>query len=136
MTSNDKWALPLATKLIKKSGKLVTYRKVVEGSYDPITDTQTVSSTTDYPIKALIQKPDIRLLDNNLIKSTSLVLMIASSDITFNIELQDTILIESIGYKVSVINPTYSGEMIAYYELVVNIEWLRALNCRLKSLRI
>ena len=47
--------------------------------------------------------------------------MIASSDITFNIELQDIILIESIGYKVSVINPTYSGEMIAYYELVVNI---------------
>ena len=121
MTSNDKWALPLATKLIKKSGKLVTYKKVVEGSYDPITDTQTVSSTTDHPIKALIQKPDIRLIDNNLIKSTSLVLMIASSDITFNIELQDTILIESIGYKVSVINPTYSGEMIAYYELVVNI---------------
>lgn len=121
MTSNDKWALPLATKLIKKSGKLVTYKKVVEGSYDPITDTQTVSSTTDYPIKALIQKPDIRLIDNNLIKSTSLVLMIASSDITFNIELQDSILIESIAYKVSVINPTYSGEMIAYYELVVNI---------------
>ena len=120
MTSNDKWALPLATKLIKKSGKLVTYKKVVEGSYDPITDTQ-LSTITDYPIKALIQKPDIKLIDNNLIKSTSLVLMIASSDITFNIELQDTILIESIGYKVSVINPTYSGEMIAYYELVVNI---------------
>jgi hypothetical protein len=120
MTSNDKWAVPLATKLIKKSGKLVTYRKVVEGSYDPITDTQ-LSTPMDNPIKALIQKPDIRLIDNNLIKSTSLVLMIASSDITFNIELQDTILIESIGYKVSVINPTYSGEMIAYYELVVNI---------------
>lgn len=121
MTSNDKWALPLATKLIKKNGKLVAYRKVVEGSYDPITDTQTISSTTDYPIKALIQKPDIRLIDNNLIKSTSLVLMIASSDITFNIELQDSILIETIAYKVSVINPTYSGEMIAYYELVVNV---------------
>jgi len=121
MTSNDKWALPLATKLIKKSGKLVIYRKVVEGSYDGEADISIIGSTTDYPIKALIQKPDIRLIDNNLIKSTSLVLMIASSDITFNIELQDTILIESIVYKVSVINPTYSGEMIAYYELVVNI---------------
>ena len=121
MTSNDKWALPLATKLIKKSGKLVTYKKVVEGSYDPITDITIIGSKNDHPIKALIQKPDIRLIDNNLIKSTSLVLMIASSDITFNIGLQDTILIESIGYKVSVINPTYSGEMIAYYELVVNI---------------
>ena len=121
MTSNDKWALPLATKLIKKSGKLVTYRRIIEsGEYDPITDTQ-LSIPMDNLIKALIQKPDIRLIDNNLIKSTSLVLMIASSDITFNIELQDTILIESIGYKVSVINPTYSGEMIAYYELVVNI---------------
>ena len=127
MTSNDKWALPLATKLIKKSGKLVTYKKVVEGSYDPITDTQTVSSTTDHPIKALISNPteNVSVMNNSevkgLIATTSLVLMIASSDITFNIELQDTILIESIGYKVSVINPTYSGEMIAYYELVVNI---------------
>ena len=120
MTSNDKWALPLATKLIKKSGKLVTYRKVVEGSYDPITDTQTVSSTTDYPIKALIQKPDIRLIDNNLIKSTSLVLMIDGQSITFKIETTDSVTIDGVSYKIDYPLPTYSGELIAYYNLLVS----------------
>ena len=130
MTANDKWALPLATKLIKKSGKLVTYRKVVEGSYDPITDTQTVSSTTDYPIKALIQKPDIRLIDNNLIKSTSLVLMIDSQSIPFlfdennniKIDLKDTIIINNVAHSISLLNPEYSGEMVAYCDFVANIK--------------
>ena len=130
MTSNDKWAVPLATKLIKKSGKLVTYKKIVEGSYDPITDTQTVSSTTDYPIKALIQKPDIRLIDNNLIKSTSLVLMIDSQSIPFlfdennniKIDLKDTIIINNVAHSISLLNPEYSGEMVAYCDFVANIK--------------
>ena len=130
MTSNDKWALPLAAKLIKKSGKLVTYRKVVEGSYDPITDAQTISSTTDYPIKALIQKPDIKLIDNNLIKSTSLILMIDSQSIPFlfdennniKIDLKDTIIINNVAHSISLLNPEYSGEMVAYCDFVANIK--------------
>ena len=130
MTSNDKWAVPLATKLIKKSGKLVTYKKVVEGSYDPITDTQTVSSTTDYLIKAWIQKPDIKLIDNNLIKSTSSILMIDSQSIPFlfdendniKIDLKDTIIINSVAHSISLLNPEYSGEMVAYCDFVANIK--------------
>ena len=130
MTSNDKWALPLATKLIKKSGKLVIYKKVVEGSYDPITDTQTISSTTDYPIKALIQKPDIKLIDNNLIKSTSSILMIDSQSIPFlfdendniKIDLSDTIIINNVAHSISLLNPEYSGEKVAYCEFVANIK--------------
>ena len=130
MTANDRWALPLATKLIKKSGKLLTYRKVVEGSYDPITDTQTVSSATDYPIKALIQKPDIKLIDNNLIKSTSLILMIDSQSIPFlfdennniKIELKDTIIINNVAHSISLLNPEYSGEKVAYCDFVANIK--------------
>lgn len=130
MTANDKWALPLATKLIKKSGKLVTYRKVVEGSYDPITDNQTVSSTTDYPIKALIQKPDIKLIDNNLIKSTSSILMIDSQSIPFlfdendniKIDLKDTIIINNVAHSISLLNPEYSGEKVAYCDFVANIK--------------
>ena len=130
MTNNDKWALPLATKLIKKSGKLVTYRKVVDGSYDPITDTQTISSTTDYPIKAWIQSPDIKLIDNNLIKSTSLILMIDSQSIPFlfdendniKIDLSDTIIINNVAHSISLLNPEYSGEKVAYCEFVANIK--------------
>ena len=129
MTANDKWALPLATKLIKKNGKLVTYRRIIEGGeYDPITDTQ-LTTTIDYPIKAWIQKPDIKLIDNNLIKSTSSILMIDSQSIPFlfdennniKIDLKDTIIINNVAHSISLLNPEYSGEMIAYYELVVNI---------------
>jgi len=126
MTSNDKWALPLATKLIKKSGKLVTYRKVVEGSYDPITDTQTVSSTTDYPIKALINNPteNVSVMNNSevkgLITTTSLVLMIDGQSITFKIETTDTVTIDGVSYKIDYPLPSYSGELIAYYNLLVS----------------
>ena len=130
MTSNDKWALPLATKLIKKSGKLVTYRRIIEsGEYDPITDTQ-LSIPMDNPIKALIQKPDIKLIDNNLIKSTTLILMIDSQSIPFlfdennniKIDLKDTIIINNVAHSISLLNPEYSGEKVAYCDFVANIK--------------
>lgn len=130
MTANDKWAVPLSTKLIKKSGKLVTYRKVVEGSYDGETDISIIGSTTDYAIKALIQKPDIKLIDNNLIKSTSLILMIDSQSIPFlfdennniKIDLKDTIIINNVAHSISLLNPEYSGEMVAYCDFVANVK--------------
>lgn len=121
MTSNDKWALPLAKKLLNKSGKSITYRKVTKGEYDPITDTET-SSTTDYSIKALITAPELNMIDNSLIKSTSLILMIAGQSITFNIDVSDVVLIDGVEYGVSILNPNYSGELIAYYNLVANIK--------------
>lgn len=130
MTANDKWALPLSTRLITKNGKRVIYRQVVNGEYDPITDTQTAESITDYPIKARIQSPDIKLIDNNLIKSTSLILMIDSQSIPFlfdennniKIDLKDTIIINNVAHSISLLNPEYSGEMVAYCDFVANIK--------------
>lgn len=130
MTANDKWALPLSTRMITKNGKRVIYRRVVNGEYDPITDIQTAESVTDYPIKAWIQKPDIKLIDNNLIKSTSSILMIDSQSILFlfdennniKIDLKDTIIINNVAHSISLLNPEYSGEMIAYCDFVANIK--------------
>lgn len=132
MTNNDKWALPLATKLIKKSGKLVTYRKAGRtGEYDGITDTWSGAlEPFEKNVKALIQKPDIKLIDNNLIKSTSLILMIDSQSIPFlfdendniKIDLSDTIIINNLAHSISLLNPEYSGEKVAYCEFVANIK--------------
>lgn len=130
MTANDKWALPLSNRLITKNGKRVIYRRIIEGGeYDPIIDTQ-LTTTIDYPIKAWIQKPDIKLIDNNLIKSTSSILMIDSQSIPFlfdendniKIDLKDTIIINNVAHSISLLNPEYSGEKVAYCDFVANIK--------------
>lgn len=113
MATLDKQLQPTALKLLNKYGKSISYVQTTEGVYNPETSEATTTITTTN-IKGLFISPsygDIRKgialsVDNKIIISA---LSIANPTNTDVIDGK---------YFVKYVTAIYSGDLVAYYELI------------------
>ena len=105
---------PTATKLINNFGKNISIKKISEGNYDVETGTITNSETVINLI-GVVSSPKINEIDNTLIEKTDLIVTV--SDVV--VSLEDIVTIDGRDYTIKAIMPLYSGNLIAYYKLVV-----------------
>lgn len=105
---------PVAARLINKYGKSITYSRITQGSYDPITggDPQLQEDTI---IKAVIDKYSAMDMANGLIERGDVKLTIA--DMFLPPTSSDTFVIDGIPHTVVSITPVYTGELIGIYEI-------------------
>ena len=105
---------PTATRLINDFGKNIKIKRITEGAYDVETGTITNTETV-INLVGVISSPKINEIDNTLIEKTDLIVTV--SDEVVNLE--DIVTIDSKDYTIKAIIPLYSGNLIAYYKLIV-----------------
>ena len=104
---------PTATKLINDFGKNISIKRISEGTYD--VDTGTITNTeTVINLVGVVSSPKINEIDNTLIEKTDLIVTVSDE-----VSLEDIVTIDSKDYTIKGILPLYSGNLIAYYKLVV-----------------
>lgn len=105
---------PTATKLINQFGKNISIKRMVEGEYD--VDTGTITNTeTIINLVGVVSSPKVNEIDNTLIEKTDLIVTV--SDVV--VSLEDIITIDGKDYTIKSILPLYSGNLIAYYKLII-----------------
>ena len=105
----------VSSKVIRKLGGNITYRKVSTGIYNP--STGTVSEVEiDTTIKGVLDNVS-KLEVNDLVTQSDKKLTIAAKDITFTPSNKDRILIASIEYKIISINTTEQENNPISYDL-------------------
>ena len=116
MAKLDKVARSLAQNMLFKFAKSITYTKVIEGTYNPATS-EVETTSTDYQIKGLFQSVSSGDITSGLADSTDIKILIAALDI----EEPTTKDIIDNKYTVSYIKPHYSGDLVAYFELICKV---------------
>ena len=105
---------PTVNKLINQFGKNIFIKQIIEGLYD--VDTGTVNSTQIIVSTiGVVSSPKTNEIDNTLIEKTDLIVTV--SDVV--VSLEDIVTIDGKDYTIKSILPLYSGNLIAYYKLVV-----------------
>ena len=113
MTSLDKKFRPLTLKKLKQYGKSIVYSQTVEGEYNPVTSEAT-TTTTNFNIKGLFSGVSSGDITSGLATATDIKIIIAAVDIE-NPTTKDII---DNKYPVTYVKPHYSGDLIAYFELI------------------
>ena len=104
---------PTATRLINDFGKNISIKRITEGVYN--VETGTITNTeTIINLIGVISSPKINEIDNTLIEKTDLIVTV--SDV---VSLEDIVTIDSKDYTIKAVMPLYSGNLIAYYKLIV-----------------
>ena len=104
---------PTATRLINDFGKNISIKRISEGAYN--VETGTITNTeTIINLVGVISSPKINEIDNTLIEKNDLIVTV--SDV---VSLEDIVTIDSNDYTIKSILPLYSGNLIAYYKLIV-----------------
>lgn len=113
MTTLDKRLQPTALKLLNKYGKSITYMQTTEGVYNPETSEMSTTPTTTN-IKGLFSKVSVGDITSGLATATDNKITIAGLSIAnpMNTDVVDN------KYFVKYVNPFYSGDLVAYYELI------------------
>lgn len=104
---------PTATKLINQFGKNISIKRISEGAYDidigTITNTESIIN-----LVGVVSSPKINEIDNTLIEKTDLIVTVSDE-----VSLEDIVTIDGKDYTIKSILPLYSGNLIAYYKLVI-----------------
>lgn len=118
MTPLDKRLQPTALKLLNKYGKSLTYvQTVVEaGAYDTETSEYSPDKVVEntYNIKGLFSKVSVGDITSGLATATDSKITIAG----LSIESPMNGDVINGKYFVKYVNPFYSGDLVAYYELI------------------
>jgi len=112
----DSVLVPLANKLVNDFGKTVTYKQRVS-SYDATTGKTTFTETES---SAIITPPEPyrqNRIDGTTIQAGDAVANIAGSSISFVPAISDRIDLNGSDWQVVRVNPVFSGEEVAIYEL-------------------
>jgi hypothetical protein len=122
MTPLDKRLQPAALKLLSKYGKALTYVQTTEGEYNPETSEIDTTSIT-YNVKGLLSEVSVGDITRGSASSVSLNKPITGLDVKITIaglSIDNPINGDVINgkYFVKYVNPVYSGELVAYYELI------------------
>jgi hypothetical protein len=122
MTPLDKRLQPTALKLLNKYGKALTYVQTTEGVYNPETSEIDTTSTT-YNVKGLLSEVSVGDITRGSASSVSLNKPITGLDVKITIaglSIDNPMNGDLINgkYFVKYVNPVYSGELVAYYELI------------------
>lgn len=120
MKALDKLIRPIAAKVIKQYGTVISYVRVQQGGYDVDTATSIpYESTTTH--NAIVE--DYSLVDSGagfsqgLIEGSDKKVTIAASDFAFSPSPGDKLIIGEDTYGVLRITTTYSGDLPAAYEI-------------------
>jgi hypothetical protein len=117
-TALDVRARATALRMIQKYGKPITYTRIVSGAYDPATGTA-AETPTNHSIKAMVRGISPREADG-LIRPGDLSVMVAGPSLAFSPSTADQVTIDGLKYVLaSEPVPTYSGELVAYWTLLV-----------------
>jgi phage tail tube protein FII len=122
MTPLDKRLQPTALKLLNKYGKSLTYVQTTEGVYNPETSEIDTTSIT-YNVKGLLSEVSVGDITRGSASSVSVNKPITGLDVKITIaglSIENPINGDVINgkYFVKYVNPVYSGELVAYYELI------------------
>lgn len=112
----DSVMVPLAKQLIGDFGLTVTY-KVRSNSFDVTTGKTTFTESSS---SAIITPPEPykqNRIDGSVIQQGDVMTSIAQSAISFVPTISDRVLFNSVDWEVVAVNPIFSGEQIAMYEL-------------------
>ena len=102
-----------ATRLINDFGKNIKIKRITEGTYD--VDTGTITNTEIViNLIGVISSPKINEIDNTLIEKTDLIVTVSDE-----VSLEDIVTIDGKDYTIKAIMPLYSGNLIAYYKLII-----------------
>jgi len=117
--SLDKSARQLALKLLQKFGKIGSLSQENEGVYDPDTGQTTEVPPTLYPITFFIDSQKTgQLRANGLISNTDSIILVSALELGTIPKANDDITATSISTSIKSLEPVWSGEEVALYELV------------------
>lgn len=110
----------VSQKVIDKFGKSVTLRIVTAGSYDPATRTAT-NSDADQTVNAVITNPPAgsQFRESGTVRLGDRMVTIPAKNLTTVPDTSSLVVIDSREYEVVEVNPVYSGDQVAIYELLV-----------------
>lgn len=110
----------VSQKVIDKFGKSVTLRIVTAGDFDP--DTLTASNTdSDQTVNAVLTRPGggAQFSESGTIRLGDRMVTIPAKNLTTAPNTSSLVVIDSKEYEVVEVNPVYSGDEVAIYELLV-----------------
>lgn len=111
----------VSQKVIDKFGQSVTLRIVTAGSYDP--STRTASNTdADQTVNGIITKPSLgasQFSEAGAVRLGDRQVTIPAKNLTTVPDTSSLVVIDSKEYEVVEVNPVYSGDEVAIYELLV-----------------
>lgn len=112
----DSVMVPLAKQLIGDFGKTVTY-KVRTNSFDVDSGKTTFTETESSAVIAPPEPYKQNRIDGTVVQQGDVMTSIAQSAISFVPKISDRVLLNSVDWEVVGVNPVYSGELVAMYEL-------------------
>lgn len=111
---------PLARKLVDGFGKAVTLRRIASGTYDPTTGAISGSVTTDFEIRGVVRSLEDGHVKNTLVETGDLEVTIAAEGLPVEPSANtDSIVMDNGTWAVVSVEPIFSGELAALYNLVV-----------------
>lgn len=115
-TAFDRKFRPLASGMLAKFGKSITYRRVTLG-----TGPQPTPTTADTAIKAVITGASLGHLPGGMTMTDGKKVLIAASDLTFAPSQNDKMVIDGVVQTIALVKPIYSGELVAAHEIYAGI---------------
>lgn len=120
----DAKARQTAFRLVEKLGKSITWTKIEESGepiYNPNTGLFEANSVSiAYSVKVEPPySPTGEELQSGQYLATDLKFLLPALGLAFEPRPNDIVIIDSLGYTVKTAQPFYSGELLAYYNVVV-----------------
>lgn len=116
MTGLDDRLRPAAARLIDRTGKAMTLRRVTSGGYNPATGA-VAETTEDTALKGVIEDYAVERVDGGLIRQGDRQVTLAAEPLQVEPAPGDTMLIDGVTHMVVSVSATYSGDQPALYRL-------------------
>lgn len=119
MTELDGELPEVAEEIIAEFGKTIQFGQVGEGAYDTATSTYTPVIADPADIKAIVEPYRGQRMLAGLVEAGDMKLTIAARSLPDGATTEDVAVIDDVFFKVVNVLPTYSGDLVAIYELQV-----------------
>lgn len=120
-TKLDRTMVPKVHSIIQKYGKLVTFQRSLSGAYDPLTGTTAQGTTASYQVKVTPPSGEVQRREEG---SGNLPVVLTriylpAKDLTFTPTKDMTVIVDGTTFRITQIEPVYTGELIALYGLTI-----------------
>lgn len=120
MTELDLELPDVASELIEEFGKAVTFNGIGNAAYDPATGGVVTVNPAGLTVKAIIEPDKGQAVRAGLIEGADFKLTIAAQSLPTSSTTEDKVSFDGATYKVVLVKKTYSGELVAIYEIWVS----------------
>lgn len=130
VTSVDTSLGKIAQNLLNQYGKAATYKPIATATYSTSTGVATPAAATSFSVKTLVAPPSkdayvpksAQISQRNMVETQMRTLFVAGKtfrDNNVSANPGDVVTLDSVDWKVMIVEPFYSGEQIALYQLSV-----------------